>query len=86
MLPVCQIRKFHKNSPKSSKIEKISKFLEIPSIFLVIPRYPSEKLEDKILRKYVRQFINVIFVEFDEQLSIHLILINIDTRQYFTNQ
>jgi hypothetical protein len=45
---------------------------------------PSEKLDDKILRKYVRQYIDDIFVEFGEQPSIHLILIN-DTRQYFFN-
>jgi hypothetical protein len=42
----------------------------------------SEKLDDKILRKYVRQYIDDIFVEFGEQPSI---LINIDTRQYFFN-
>jgi hypothetical protein len=47
--------------------------------------YPSEKLDDKILRKYVRQYIDDIFVEFGEKPSIHLILINIDTRQYFFN-
>jgi hypothetical protein len=45
---------------------------------------PSEKLDDKILRKYVRQYIDDIFVEFGEP-SIYLILINIDTRQYFFN-
>jgi hypothetical protein len=45
--------------------------------------HPTEKLDDKILRKYVRQYIDDIFVEFGEQPSIHLILINIDTRQYF---
>jgi hypothetical protein len=48
-------------------------------------RFPSEKLDDKILRKYVRHYIDDIFVEFGEQPSIHLILINIDTRQYFFN-
>jgi hypothetical protein len=44
-----------------------------------------EKLDDKILRKYVQQYVNDIFVEIDEQPSIHLISINIDTRQYFFN-
>jgi hypothetical protein len=46
---------------------------------------PSEKLDGKILRKYVRQCIDDVFVEFGDQPSIHLILINIDTRQYFFN-
>jgi hypothetical protein len=46
---------------------------------------PSEKLDDKILRNYVRQYIDDIFVELGKQPSIHLILINIDTRQYFFN-
>jgi hypothetical protein len=45
--------------------------------------YPSEKLDDKILRKYVLQYIDDIFVEFGEQPSIHLISINIDD-QYFS--
>jgi hypothetical protein len=35
--------------------------------------FPSEKLDDKILRKYVRQYIDDIFVEFGEQPSIHFI-------------
>jgi hypothetical protein len=39
---------------------------------------PSEKLDDKKLSKYVRQYIDDIFEEFVEQPSIHLILINID--------
>jgi hypothetical protein len=47
--------------------------------------FSSEKLDAKILRKYVQQHIDDIFVEFGEQLSIHLILINIDPRQYFFN-
>jgi hypothetical protein len=47
--------------------------------------FPSEKLDDKILRKYVRKYVDDIFVEFDEQPSIDLILINIDTHQYFFN-
>jgi hypothetical protein len=47
--------------------------------------FTSEKLDDKILRKYVRQYIDDIFVEFGEQPTIHLIFINIDTRQYFFN-
>jgi hypothetical protein len=46
----------------------------------IIIRDPLEKLDDKILRKYVQQYIDDIFVEFGEQPSIHLILINIDTR------
>jgi hypothetical protein len=46
---------------------------------------PSEKLDDKILREYVRQYIDDIFVENGEQPSIHLLLINNDTRQYFFN-
>jgi hypothetical protein len=37
------------------------------------------------LRKYVLQYIDDIFVEFGKQPSIHLILINIDTSQYFFN-
>jgi hypothetical protein len=44
---------------------------------------PCEKLDDKILRKYVRQYIDDIFVGFVEQPLIHLILININTCQYF---
>jgi hypothetical protein len=35
---------------------------------------PSEKLDDKILRKYVRQYIDNMFVEFGEQPSIHFII------------
>jgi hypothetical protein len=35
------------------------------------------------MRKYARQYIDDIFVDFGEQPSIHLILINIDTHQYF---
>jgi hypothetical protein len=58
------------------------------SIFVLSTRLSlrlPEKLDDKILRKYVRQYIDDIYVEFGKQPSIHLILINIDTRQYFFN-
>jgi hypothetical protein len=34
---------------------------------------------------YVRQYIDDVFVEFGQQPSIQLILINIDTCQYFFN-
>jgi hypothetical protein len=44
-------------------------------IFMNTQLIPSEKLDDKILRKYVRQYIDDMFVEFDEQPSIHF---NID--------
>jgi hypothetical protein len=47
--------------------------------------FPSEKLDDQILRKYVQKYIDDIFVEFDEQPSINLMLIKSDTRQYFFN-
>jgi hypothetical protein len=49
------------------------------------PTDRSEKLDNKILRKYVQLYIDDIFVEFGEQPSTLLILINIDTRQYFFN-
>jgi hypothetical protein len=32
--------------------------------------FPSEKLDDKILRKYVRQYIDDIFIKFGKQPSI----------------
>jgi hypothetical protein len=48
-------------------------------------QFSSEKLDDKILRKYVRLYIDDIFVYFGDQPSIHLVLINIPTCQYFFN-
>jgi hypothetical protein len=44
-----------------------------------------KKLDDKILRKYVGQYIDDMFEEFGEKPSIHLIFINIDTCQYLFN-
>jgi hypothetical protein len=38
---------------------------------VTINKIPSEKLDDKILIKYVRQYIDYIFVEFGEQTLIN---------------
>jgi hypothetical protein len=40
-----------------------------------LTRFPSEKLDDEILKKYLRQYFDDILVEFGKQPSIHLILI-----------
>jgi hypothetical protein len=43
------------------------------------------QLDDKILRTYVRQYIDDIFVEFGEQPSVHLILILVNIFSIFFN-
>jgi hypothetical protein len=56
------IRKFHANSDGKKYIMDYISHMKQSSV----NNYPSEKLDDKILRKYVRQYIDDIFVEFGE--------------------
>jgi hypothetical protein len=41
-----------------------------------------EELDDIALKNYISQYIDDIFVKFGDHRSIHLILNNIDNRQY----
>jgi hypothetical protein len=57
-----------KSTLKSNNLHLMQKF-SFPIFLSHFYNFPSEKLDDKILKKYVRQYIDDIFVEFGEQPS-----------------